>query len=119
MNLGHTFGHALETIAGLGSITHGSAVAWGIGRAVEVALKKEYCLQAFRDEVFSILKAYGWETEAVPPFVKGGGFCERLITIMRNDKKNLSDQIRLILCKGIADISIEEVDEKLIASVLK
>ena len=119
LNLGHTFGHALETVAGLGAITHGSAVAWGIGRAVEVAYKKEYCLQAFRDEVFSILKAYKWDTDPVPSFVKGGGFSERLISIMRTDKKNISDQIRLILCKGVADISIEEVDEKLITSVLK
>ena len=119
LNLGHTFGHALESIAGLGAITHGSAVAWGIGRAVEVALNKEYCLKAFRDEVFSILEAYGWNTEPVPSFVKGGGFSERLISIMRTDKKNLSDKIRLILCKGVADISIEEVDEKIISSVLK
>lgn len=119
LNLGHTFGHALETVAGLGAITHGSAVAWGIGRAVETAYRKEYCLQAFRDEVFEILKAYGWETEPMPSFVKGGGFSERLIAIMRTDKKNLSDQIRLILCKGVANISIEEVDEKIISSVLK
>ena len=119
LNLGHTFGHALESIAGLGTITHGSAVAWGIGRAVELAYKMDYCLQAFRDEVFSILKAYGWETSAVPSFVKGGGFGERLITIMRTDKKNDSDRIRLILCKAVTDISIEEVDEKLISSVLK
>ena len=38
---------------------------------------------------------------------------------MRTDKKNISDKIRLILCKGVADITIEEVDEKLIASVVK
>ncbi len=119
LNLGHTFGHALESVAGLGAITHGSAVAWGIGRAVELAYKKEYCLQAFRDEVFEILKAYNWITEPVPSFVKGGGFSERLISIMRTDKKNISDKIRLILCKGVADITIEEVDEKLIASVVK
>ena len=119
LNLGHTFGHALETIAGLGSITHGAAVAWGIGRAVEVAYRKEYCMQVFRDEVFAILKAYKWETDACPSFVKGGGFSERLITIMRTDKKNIASNIRLILCKGIADISIEEVDEKIISSVLK
>lgn len=119
LNLGHTFGHALETVAGLGAITHGSAVAWGIGRAVELAYKMDYCLMAFRDEIFSILKAYGWETEAVPSFVKGDGFSERLIKIMRNDKKNLSEKIRLILCKAVTDISIEEVDEKLISSVLK
>ena len=119
LNLGHTFGHALESVAGLGSITHGAAVAWGIGRAIELAYKKEYCLQVFRDEVLSILKAYKWDTEPVPAFVRGGGFSERLITIMRTDKKNVSDKIRLILCKGVADILIEEVDEKLIASVLK
>ncbi|BDC93730.1 3-dehydroquinate synthase family protein [Treponema bryantii] len=119
LNLGHTFGHALETVAGLGSITHGAAVAWGIGRAVELAYKKEYCMQAFRDEVFGILKAYKWYTESVPSFVKGGGFSERLITIMRTDKKNLSEKIRLIICKAVTEIQIEEVDEKLIASVLK
>ena len=119
LNLGHTFGHALETVAGLGAITHGSAVAWGIGRAVELAYKKEYCMQAFRDEVFEILKAYNWETEPVPSFVKGGGFSERLIAIMKTDKKNVSEKIRLILCKAVTEISIEEVDEKRIASVLK
>ncbi len=119
LNLGHTFGHALESVAGLGAITHGSAVAWGIGRAVELAYKKEYCLQAFRDEVFEILKMYNWDTAPVPACVKGGGFTERLISIMKTDKKNLSNTIRLILCKGIADIMIEEVDDKLIASVLK
>ena len=119
LNLGHTFGHALETVAGLGTITHGSAVAWGIGRAVELAYNMDYCMMAFRDEVFSILKAYGWETEAVPSFIKGGGFSERLIAIMKTDKKNVSEKIRLILCKAVTDISIEEVDEKLIASVLK
>lgn len=119
LNLGHTFGHALESVAGLGAITHGSAVAWGFGRAVELAYKKEYCLQAFRDEVFGILKAYKWITDPVPAFVKGGGFSDRLISIMHTDKKNISDKIRLILCKGVADISIEEVDEKTIASVLK
>ena len=76
-------------------------------------------MQAFRDEVFDILKAYKWDTDPVPSFVKGGGFSERLITIMRTDKKNISEKIRLIICKAITDIQIEEVDEKLISSVLK
>jgi 3-dehydroquinate synthase len=33
LNLGHSFGHALEAAAGLGKITHGEAVAWGMVRA--------------------------------------------------------------------------------------
>lgn len=119
LNLGHTFGHALETIVGLGSITHGEAVAWGIGREVELAYKKEYCKENFRNEIFDILKKYGWETKAIPSIVKGGGVGERFLAVMHKDKKNLNDTVRLIISKNIADIVIEETADKDILSVLK
>jgi 3-dehydroquinate synthase len=38
LNLGHTFGHALEASAGLGRLSHGEAVAWGIARSCELGL---------------------------------------------------------------------------------
>lgn len=119
LNLGHTFGHALETIVGLGSITHGEAVAWGIGREVALAFKKEYCKESFMNEIFEILEKYGWETKAIPPIVKGGGVGERFLAVMHKDKKNLNDTIRLIISKNIADIVIEETADKDILSVLK
>ncbi|MCQ2592224.1 MAG: 3-dehydroquinate synthase [Treponema sp.] len=119
LNLGHTFGHALETIVGLGSISHGAAIAWGIGRAVTLAYKKEYCSESFYKEVFAILEAYGWETAPVPSIVKGGGIGERFLTVMHKDKKNLNSTIRLIISKGIQDTVIEEVEDSLILSVLK
>lgn len=119
LNLGHTFGHALETTVGLGAVTHGWAVAWGIGRAVELAYKKDYCNQVFRDEIHSTLKLYNWDTDAIPTIVKGGGVGERLITVMHKDKKNISDKVRIVLMKNIADISVEEIADKEILSVLK
>jgi len=119
LNLGHTFAHALESVVGLGIITHGEAVAWGIGREIELARKKEYCSQAFRDEIFDLLEKYGWETNAIPSIVKGGGVGERFLTVMHNDKKNKSEKVRLIISKGLCDIITEETEDEDILSVLK
>ena len=119
LNLGHTFGHALESLAGFGTITHGSAVAWGIGRCVELSYKKEYCLSTFRDEILSILNLYGWDSNPCPECVKGGGFGERLLSIMHSDKKNYNSNIRIILQKGVMDTFIEECSEEDVLSVLR
>ncbi len=119
LNLGNTFGRALEDISGLGSITYGAAVAWGIGRSVELALKKEYCLQTFRDEIFSILEKYNWETDAQPQVARGGGIGSRMLQIMHMDKKNLTDKVRIIILKGIEEAFVEDVDDKDILAVLK
>lgn len=119
LNLGHTFGHALETVAGLGTVTHGSAVAWGISRSVELAFKKEYCNEVFRNEIFDILKKYNWETNGVPSCIIGGGVGERLAAVMHKDKKNISGKVRIVLQKGICDTVIEEFEDSEILSVLK
>ena len=119
LNLGHTFGHALESVAGLGTVTHGFAVAWGISRSVELAFKKEYCTEAFRNEVFDILKMYNWETSAEPACVIGGGVGTRLAAVMHKDKKNISEKIRIVLQKGLGKTSIEDFDDADILSVLK
>lgn len=119
LNLGHTFGHALESVAGLGQVTHGAAVAWGIGRSVQLAFNKDYCNQAFVDEVLSILKMYNWETKAVPPVITGGGIGDRLLNVMHKDKKNINSNVTVIMLKGIKNISAEEVTDNDILSVLK
>ncbi|MCR4954677.1 MAG: 3-dehydroquinate synthase, partial [Treponema sp.] len=119
LNLGHTFGHALESIAGLGAMTHGDAVAWGIGRAVTLSFKKEYCRETYKNEILEILEKYGWETNAVPPIVRGGGIGERFLNVMHKDKKNLAEKVRVIITKGIGETVIEEVSDAEILSVLK
>lgn len=119
LNLGHTFAHALESVSGLGNVTHGFAVAWGIGRAADLSYKKEYCRQSFRDEIYDILKKYNWETDAIPSIVKGGGIGERLLSAMHKDKKNFTEKVRIVLPKNINQIDIEEIDDEEILSVLK
>lgn len=119
LNLGHTFAHALESIAGLGVITHGAAVAWGIGRAATISLKKDYCMESFVNEIFTILKLYNWETEAIPSILKGGEIGQRFLSVMHKDKKNNSSMIKLVIPKGFQNIVREDIPDSDILSVLK
>lgn len=119
LNLGHTFAHALESVAGFGTVTHGYAVAWGIGRCVELSYKKEHCKRSFKDEIFEILKLYNWETNPIPDCIKGGGVGDRLIKVMHSDKKNLNQEIRIIMQNDICDTFIEKCADADILSVLK
>ncbi len=119
LNLGHTFGHALETVAGLGSISHGDAVAWGIGRAAVLSAKKEFCSESYKNEVLEMLERYGWDTAGIPETVTGGGRAERLLSAMKKDKKNLSKNIRLIFQKGLCETFLAEAGDEEILGALK
>ncbi|MCQ2597607.1 MAG: 3-dehydroquinate synthase [Treponema sp.] len=112
LNLGHTFGHAYETICGLGNVTHGEAVAWGIGRMARLSAVKDFCLDSYKLEIYDLLEKYGFDTSSVPQMVNGGGIGERFLEVMRMDKKNETSTIRVILQKGLCDTFISEVSDQ-------
>ncbi|MCR5699748.1 MAG: 3-dehydroquinate synthase [Treponemataceae bacterium] len=119
LNLGHTFAHALESVAGFGVVPHGCAVAWGIGRALEMSLNLGYCSKEYRDDVFELLELYGYCTKAIPDEIKNlEDAGARLIEAMKQDKKNEPGKICFILQKGLEDTVIINVDEKQIKKVL-
>lgn len=115
LNFGHTFAHALETRAGLGKISHGDAVGWGIGRALCVSRNLGLCPQEYTDHVLDLLKFFGWETSARHSVFSGEDSAEKLLEAMRRDKKNASKKIRLILQRGLCENLISEVrDEEIL-----
>ena len=123
LNLGHTFGHALETLAGLGTISHGEAVAWGIGRAIALSEKLELCPSSYKEEVFQALQSYGWSCERIHPVLRESFFvkdntAQALLQAMKKDKKNSSNTVRLILQRGIESAVIREVEDEYIRTVL-
>lgn len=119
LNLGHTYGHAFETLAGLGAVTHGQAVVWGIGRAVSLSHIKGYCLESFKNRILDTMKLYNWEISALPSAIKGGAIGERFLTVMHKDKKNMSSSVKIIMPKAICDIVSEEVSDSDILLSLK
>ncbi|MGP1458135.1 MAG: 3-dehydroquinate synthase [Treponema sp.] len=119
LNFGHTFGHALETLAGLGAITHGDAVAWGMGRALSLCAAKGICSQSYKDDVFAVLERYGWTTDALPLQIRREGAGKKLLEVMRKDKKNDSGKVKLVLQRGLCDTFTAETDDADILSVLE
>lgn len=117
--LGHLFSYALESIVGVGIITHGEAVAWGISRAVSLSWQKGYCMEAFKNEIFTILETFGFETNSTPSVVVGGGIGERILEAMHNNNPDQKEKLKVVIPKAINEIVIEEIDDKDILSVLK
>ncbi|WP_443738501.1 3-dehydroquinate synthase [Treponema sp.] len=123
LNLGHTFGHALETRAGLGKVSHGDAVAWGMARAAELSKKIGLCTENYVQTVKSALCSFGWETQPLHSALDGKFASEKeaalaLFEAMKKDKKNASNKVRFVLQEDVGETVITEVDEKDVLSVL-
>lgn len=119
LNLGHTFGHALEAVAGLGEVTHGEAVAWGMARAADLSLLLGLCTSSYAEDVKAVLSSYGYETGPVHSSLKNvSGGAEKLISAMHKDKKNSSSAVKFVLQKDFCQTVIQEVPDEKIAAVL-
>ena len=117
LNYGHTFGHALESVAGLGKVAHGEAVAWGISRAVSLSLKMGLCTPVFAQSILKLLATYGWETTPLPKVLQHTPDAARLIvSAMHKDKKNATSRVRVILQdKPQSTLTVEVADDELLA----
>jgi 3-dehydroquinate synthase len=112
LNLGHTFAHALESVAGLGSWTHGEAVAWGICRALDLGAELGITEPHYRSRVYALLDALGFHTGAVDLDV------ERLISAMRHDKKRSGAELRFVLQRDLGDTLVQGADPEAVRTVL-
>jgi len=95
LNLGHTYGHALEAIAGLGNVSHGEAVAWGIGRACELGAILGITPHERKQYIMQLLKTLGYSTD--PEYPCPNWDPNALIQAMYSDKKKKDGQLRFII----------------------
>lgn len=94
LNLGHTFGHAIEKISGY-SVPHGAAVAMGM-RIVSRHLP----------EIGEILDEYGFAK------FEDAGFAERkaeILSAIAHDKKRAADSVTLVVPAAVGDCRLENV----------
>jgi 3-dehydroquinate synthase len=104
LNLGHTFGHALESATGFSQWTHGEAVAWGIGRALASGVRLGITDRAFAGRVRDLLRSYGYRLEA------GVGIEDLSAAILR-DKKRKAGKTRIVLAAGMEAMLVREVSQ--------
>jgi 3-dehydroquinate synthase len=111
LNLGHTFGHALEAETGFGAtLLHGEAVAIGMVMAFELSAQLGFCPPEAAQRLRRHLAAVGLPTD--PHQVPGQVFSpQALIEHMSRDKKVRDGKLTLVLARGIGEAFLtSEVD---------
>jgi 3-dehydroquinate synthase len=100
LNLGHTFGHAIEAAAGYGTLTHGEAVALGLLAAIRVAVGRGMATGDFYEATRSIIAACSLPTR-IPPVES-----EPLLHAMGRDKKRRSAGLSFVLPVAPGDVRV-------------
>lgn len=114
LNLGHTFAHALETISGLQSWSHGRAVAWGIVKALQAGMELGITDRGYSMEVVGLLSSYGYDTT----YTVGQEMLEECMRVISHDKKKRGGKVRFILQEGLGKTILSPLDEKIVRRVL-
>lgn len=97
LNLGHTFGHAIENGSGYGAWLHGEAVAIGTCMAASMSARTGWIEQDLLKRIFDIMEAANLPVE-LP--LESPMTSELFLKAMSVDKKVANGQLRLILLKG-------------------
>jgi 3-dehydroquinate synthase len=103
LNLGHTFGHAIETGMGYGSWLHGEAVAAGMCMAADLSCRLGWIESDALARSCQLIERAGLPTR--PPESLGE---ERFLSLMAVDKKVLDGKLRLVLLNGIGSACVTD-----------
>jgi len=103
LNFGHTFGHAVEQLAGYGIFRHGEAVALGMLVAARLAQSRDLCSAEDVRRIFDLLTAFGLPTR-LPDFS-----LVDYLAAMGRDKKVQGGTLRMVLNRGIGACLVQPI----------
>lgn len=102
LNLGHTFGHAIETVSGHG-IRHGEAVAIGLVAAARLSEKLGCCGPEPRERITQLLERLGLDAD------DGPWWTPEVARAMRSDKKRRGAAIDQVVIHEVGEVSIRRL----------
>ncbi len=113
LNLGHTFGHALEQVTGFGPYLHGEAVAVGLAAAARLSHQLGHLTAADVARVERTVAAQGLPVRLRAPLPLAD-----LLAAMQHDKKVRAGQLRFVLLHGLGTaVTTAAVDPAAVATV--
>ncbi|GBC05867.1 hypothetical protein RclHR1_06490002 [Rhizophagus clarus] len=130
LNFGHTIGHAIEAILSP-ELLHGECVSIGMMKEAEIARNLGYLNQVAVSRLCKVLQDYGLPVSLDEKKVKdlvGKKFCtvDKLMEIMKVDKKNQGDQKKIVMLSSIgntyekkATIVSDSVIRKILSPAIK
>jgi 3-dehydroquinate synthase len=95
LNFGHTLAHAVETYTGYKKYLHGEAVAVGMLFAARLSSALKFCPKETYEKVRELL------SRARLIFKLGKMNADKLMKLMKKDKKSVSSKLRFVLLKGV------------------
>ena len=101
LNLGHTFGHAIETFAGYGNWLHGEAVGTGMMMAADLSVREGNISSEDRDRAIALIRR-----AALPDRAPEGMSSDDFMNLMAVDKKNVDGALRLVLLRSLGEAYI-------------
>jgi 3-dehydroquinate synthase len=114
LNLGHTFGHAIEAEQGYGKWLHGEAVATGMVLAAKLAVTMNLLEASDLRRIEALIAAF--DLPLVAPEKMG---FDEFIAHMQRDKKNIAGKLRFIVPTGIGQSEIrDDVTESMLQQIL-
>ncbi len=102
LNLGHTFGHALEQVSHY-QISHGQGVAMGLVAAANLSARLGYCAPALQSRLENVLTHMQLPTR-IPADLPSAVIYQ----MMFHDKKKVRNQLRFILLRDVGDVFIAD-----------
>jgi len=102
LNLGHTFGHAIESMTHYTEYLHGEAVALGTLMAARLSEQLDYAPEGIERKIKACYEDAGLPVK-MPEFS-----AEAWLDAMGHDKKNVGSRIRYVLLRGIGDAFVAE-----------
>ena len=115
LNLGHTYGHALEKCSNYSVFTHGEAVAVGLQVCFDLSFAMNLIDGEYYDRATNLINNFDFslpEHEYFEP--------QKLIDAMKFDKKVEAGKVRFVLPAGIGEVQIfDNVDREILSEILK
>ena len=115
LNLGHTFGHAIETATGYGNWLHGEAVAAGMVMAADLSMRLGWLSSTDATRIKIVLQNYGVPV-APPADIEE----QQYLDIMLSDKKARAGKIHFVLLRAIGSAEVSsDVAPELLSQTLR
>lgn len=113
LNLGHTFAHAIENVAGYGEYLHGEAVAIGLVLATRLSVELGQLRTDAIEQVESVIRAYKLPTRIHSPLPTN-----ELMAAMQRDKKTRSGKLRFVTMRALGEaMTNDHVDPQLVEGI--
>ncbi len=100
LNLGHTFGHAVEQVSGY-RVRHGEGVAMGLVAAANLSARLGFCAPALQNRIEGVLQAQGLPIRIPTEFD-----LKAIYQTMFSDKKKAAGKLRFILLRDVGDVFV-------------